>query len=89
MAVLTADDYRALRDSIYRAGFGKEELKARPGLPSKAQLLAAFQSIEDFFEANRTVLKTGIDTAIGFTTTAALARKIVLTWLIWKVGIGG
>jgi hypothetical protein len=89
MAVLQPADYSELRDRVYRAGSGKEELKARPSLPNEGQLLAAFQACEDFWENNRATLKAAIDTALGFTTTAALARKLALAWLIWKIAKGG
>ena len=81
MAVI---EYGKLREYIYQAGQGKEELKARPSLPNEAQLTATFQAIEDFWVNNQTTLKASIDIAIGFTTSAALARKLVIAWLYWK-----
>lgn len=85
MATLTTADYRELRESVYRAGAGKEELKLLAGLPNEAKLLAMFQSQEDFLVANFATLKSGIDTALGITTTNALARKLVAGYLLWKI----
>ena len=89
MAVLLPADYGALRRLLYRTGEGKEELKARPNLPNEAQLLAAFQVLEDFWENNKAAVKVDLDTALGFTTTAPLAKKIGKAWLAWKFGQGG
>lgn len=85
MAVLTGADYGELRNSVYQLGKGKEELKALAFLPNKSQVLAAFQAIEDFWEANKATLKADVDTALGVTTTAAFAEKILAAWLSWKV----
>lgn len=89
MAQLTPSDYDELRRTIYTTGGGKDELKARAALPNEAQLVAAFQALEDRWENNRLTLKGDIDTALGFTTTATLAKKIGLAWLIWKATRGG
>lgn len=89
MAQLTNDDYRELRRTVYRWGDGKDELKARPNLPSETELRGAFQAIEDWWSDNQASLKAAIDAAIGFTTSAALARKIGKAWLIWKFKKGG
>lgn len=89
MATLTNAHYKQLRASVYRWGEGKEELKARANLPSEAQLKAAFQACEDFWESNKATLKANIDQALGVTTTNPEARKIALAWLRWRVGNGG
>jgi hypothetical protein len=89
MAILGPADYRDMRRQLYSPGDGKEELKARPNLPNEAQLKAAFQVFEDFWENNKVSVKASLDTAIGFTTTAALAKKIGRVWLFWKFGQGG
>ena len=89
MATIDAQAYETLRASLYRAGEGKEELKARANLPNEAQLKAAFQACEDFWETNKATLKTNIDTALGVTTTNTEAKKIALAWLRWRVGNGG
>jgi hypothetical protein len=89
MAVLTDTDYGAIRHSVYTAGQGKEELKALGNLPTKAQLKAAFQVLEDFWSDNAAQVKTDLETALGFSITGALAKKIGLAWLIWKVSKGG
>ena len=77
--------YSELRDSVYLAGAGKEELKALPSLPDKPHLLAAFQSIEDFLVGNSPVIKSSMDVALGITTSQALFRKIFAGYLSWKV----
>jgi succinylarginine dihydrolase len=89
MAVLGNDDYGQIRESLYKAGFGKEELKALPNLPNEAQLKAAFQVMEDLWTNNAATVKTNIETALGRSITAALARKIGRAWLEWKTGKGG
>ena len=89
MAVLTDSDSGEIRKALYAAGQGKEELKALPNLPNEAQLKAAFQAIEDFWTNNAATLKTNMETALGRTITATLARKIGRAWLEWKTGKGG
>ena len=82
MAVLTNADYRQIRAKLYSAGNGKDELKARASLPNETQLKAAFQSLEDWWDANRLAAKTLVDNGIGFTTNAALARFIFVAWFL-------
>lgn len=89
MAVLNTDDYQKLREHLYQWGTGKEELKALSNLPNKSQMLAAFQAIEDFWTTNAATLKTNMEVALGRPISVALARKIGLAWLTWKVGKGG
>jgi hypothetical protein len=89
MATITSADLDTLySQTLYRPGQGKEELKALAALPNKTQLVAAFQVIETFWETNKAAVKADIDTALGVTTSAALARKIGLAWLLWKVARG-
>ena len=76
MAVLSTNDYQQMRQYLYRKGFGKEDLHLLAGLPTKAQLLGAFQAVEDNNQASRTVIKNAIDAAIGFATSVSLAKKI-------------
>jgi hypothetical protein len=96
MATLTDQDYGALRRIAYRAGYGKEELKALPNLPKKSQLKAAFQAIEDGMlttpipagAVGMTViaaLKGRTETAIGQTVPMALFVKLFDTWVRWRV----
>jgi hypothetical protein len=84
MAVLDNSDYNTLRDRLYSAGQGKTELKALVSLPNETKLRAGFQAIEDFWTDNQLTLKAALDTALGFTTTNALAKKFLLAWLIWR-----
>lgn len=87
MAVLTSDDYREMRQYIYRNGFGKEELKARASLPNEAQQLAVFQALEDATVSHFTgTIKPAIDNNIGgAATTLVLAQKIYAGYLRWKI----
>jgi hypothetical protein len=89
MAVINNDDYGQMRRSVYRAGQGKEELKALAGLPNKTELRAAFQVFENFWTNNAAQLKSDLETALGRSITNALARKIGRAWLEWKLGKGG
>ncbi len=84
MAVLTDAQKFEMHKLIRQINFGKTELKAAGVAAPK--LGDAFQAVEDFWEANRPTLKSNIDTAIGFTTTNAFAKKIGKAWLAWKWG---
>lgn len=88
MAVLTNADYKQIRAKLYSAANGKEELKARPSLPSETKLKAAFQNLEDWWEANRLTAKGQVDAGIGFTTNAALARFIFVAWILNRIARG-
>ena len=86
MATLTSADYKVLRKSVYSAGAGKEELKALANLPNEGQILACFQALEDATIAHFTAtIKPAIDTALGVTTSTALAKKIYGAYLLWKL----
>jgi hypothetical protein len=89
MAVLTDTDYGEIRRSVYTAGQGKEELKALASVPNQMLLKAAFQVLEDFWSNNAATVKADMETALGFSISGALAKKIGLAWLIWKVSKGG
>jgi len=86
---LTNAEYGVLRDRLYRLGRGKEELKALPNLPNKTQLIAVFQVLEDFWENNKATVKGDMETALGFSITGTLAKKIGRAWLESKFGRGG
>lgn len=87
MAILNAADYRDIRKTIYRVGFGKEELKALTGgMPNETQLLAGFQSMEDRLVAQFANFKTDFQTAIGGKTiTNAGMQKVLAGYLVWKI----
>lgn len=87
--ILTPSDYSQLRDSLYRVGFGKEELKALSSLPDKAHIMAAFQSLEDNLVAAFPAWKADLDTALGVTTTNALAQKAMVAFFAWRVRKAG
>jgi hypothetical protein len=88
MAILTDSDYSEMRDRLYSVGQGKEQLKAHPVLPNESQLRAAFQSIEDSWEANRAAMKSALDGALGVTTTAIEARFFFAAWIVNKLRRG-
>lgn len=85
MATLTPQDYGEIRLAVYRLGAGKEELKALPALPNKAQLMAAFQSFETDMTNAFPGLKANMDAALGVVTTQTLARKMFAAYLRWKL----
>jgi len=85
MATIEWSDYSDMRNALYHKGAGKEEMKAMTDLPSKSQLKAVFQAIEDWWESEQATLKAAIDNAYGQTTTVALARKIMKAWVAWKL----
>ena len=85
MATLNDQDYGQIREALYRKGVGKEELKALGSLPSKAQLKAAFQSMENDTVASFSSVKSNMDTALGVTTTTTLAQKLYAAYLRWKI----
>jgi hypothetical protein len=89
MATLTDQEYGELRRLIYRAGHGKEELKALANLPDSPTFKAILEAVETFWEDNRAALKADMDTAAGFTLTAPLAKKIGKAWLGHKMKRGG
>ena len=86
MADITAH-YRELRKSVYATGLGKEELKALTGgLPSKAELLAAFQGLEDAVVAAYPTWKSGLEADLGgVTLTNPAAQKLIAGYLRWKI----
>jgi hypothetical protein len=81
MAQLTDQSFARIWQRVYSAGFGKEELKAHATLPTKAQARAAFQTIEDWWDAAQGQVKADFDAALGVTTTQAEARKIAAAWV--------
>lgn len=89
MATLINTDYGRLRDLLYRAGFGKEELKALASLPNESQILAGFQVFEDFWTNNAAQVKSNLEAALGRSITNTLARKFGRAWLEWKTDKGG
>ena len=86
MATLTNAEKFEIFKLIRQNGFGKAELKAS-GI-SAPKLGDCFQAMEDFWElpANKAAAKSAIDTAAGFSTTNAFAKKIAKAWLAWKWG---
>lgn len=65
---------------------------AHPVIYTKAQINAAIQAIEDWFEKPgiQANLKADVDAAtapLGITFTSAYVRRIVKRWLLWKYRI--
>lgn len=86
MATLTAENYKALRKTVYQAGAGKEEFKALANLPNETQLMACFQVLEDWVTNDFAGLKTDMQTALGgVTITVPHAKKIIAAFLLWKI----
>ena len=85
MATIT--DYQAakFRQELHKKVY--DELLAISPPLTKAQLKAAFQACEDFWENSRAGLKADIDTAVGQALSVSLAKKIGKLWLKWKWGI--
>lgn len=84
MAIITDSQCAKWRQKLHRESLALMQAEATP--LTKAEYKAAFQAIEDFWEANRTVLKGDIDTAVGRSISNALAKKIGRQWMQWKWG---
>jgi len=72
---LTWDDYGEIRSAIYR-GDSKTELKSLAVLPSKAEIKAAIDFVATAIDNNKAAVKSGIDSALGVSTTPELAATI-------------
>ena len=72
---IDADDYKKVRSDLYR-GTIKTELKNLTNLPDKSELQAAIQFCMSTLDNNKATIKSGIDSALGITTTASLAAAI-------------
>ncbi len=79
MAIINQRRYKRLRKRIF-SGSGKVELK-KAELPSKAQLLAVFQALEDIFNSGVKNNATALITAYGSTPSPALVKEIKIAWL--------
>jgi hypothetical protein len=84
---ISDEQYGLMRDALRREA--KAELKALANLPNETQLRAAFDVLNDPWEADRLATKASIDTALGVTTTAALAKAIGKAFLSAKFRLGG
>lgn len=83
MAILGPNELCALRQAVARRG-------AVPVNYTKAQIDAAVQAVEDFFEANRAGMSTAINTATApLVLTVAQKKELVRQWLIHKFNAGG
>lgn len=81
MAILLPDDLTVLR---------QQSARDQTVDYTKAQINAALQAIEDFFEANRGAISAAINTATApYVFTAAQKRRMVAYWLQQKFGREG
>lgn len=79
MATLSADQYTQLRQAA---------AQGQATVPwNKAQLNAAAQAVEDWFEANRASLNTAINAATTpLVLPAAVKRALLISYLTQKAG---
>ena len=75
MAVLTPAEQATLRTEMLAGD--------TPGTKVKADFIAAFQEIEDWFEANR----ADLGTAITGSWTSPQKKRLVKFWLRYKFGV--
>lgn len=85
MATISDSKAAKFRQDLH--GEGLSLLQAESPPLTKAQLKAAFQAVEDFWETNRVTLKASMDAAAGVTMSNALAKKIGKFWLKDKWGL--
>ena len=83
----TLTDYRCAKFRQQLHNNDLDLLFAESPVLTKAELKAAFQAIEDFWEDNRVSLKSDIDSAIGRSISNTLAKKLGKYWLQWKWGV--
>lgn len=81
MAALTAPEFAPIRQRL-------ADLVRAPHY-RKAQVNAAVQAVEDWFEANQPALGTAIETAAPGVFSAAQKRLLVRAWLLSKFERGG
>jgi S-methylmethionine-dependent homocysteine/selenocysteine methylase len=84
---ISDEQYGLMRKAVFREAKG--DLRALASLPNKTELRAAFDVVNDLWEDNKASTKSGIDTALGLTTTAPLAKAIGKAWLTGKFDTGG
>lgn len=58
----------------------------RTASPSKTQLRALIQGLENWFEANRLTAKAAMEAEAGVSITNAFAKKIARVWMEIKFG---
>ena len=74
MAVLTDEDYTALKRALRADPAAKAEMRALS--PAKQDWMDALQGMEDWWVVNRVNAKAAMETASGLTLTNALAKKL-------------
>ncbi len=84
MAIITNKHCAKFRQNLHREALAL--MQAEPIPLTKTEYKAAFQAIEDFWEANRVVLKGDINAAVGRNISNTLARKIGKQWMQSKWG---
>jgi hypothetical protein len=84
---ISDEQYGLMREALFREARG--DLKALANLPSKTELRAAFDVVNDLWENSRAGTKASIDGALGVTTAPALAKAIGKAFLGVKFRLGG
>ena len=82
MGTITDFQCAKFRQKLHDESF--DLLQAESPALTKAEIKTAFQMIEDFWENNRTTLKTNIETVLGKSISNNLAKKIGKWWLEYK-----
>jgi len=78
MAELTNSDLRSFANYFRRNPAAKAALLSQD--LSRPELVAAFQALEDGYEAHRPTLKAAMDSAAGQTISVPLAVHIEAAW---------
>ncbi len=82
--VITDVQCAKFRQKLHREALALMQAETIP--LTKLEYKAAFQAIEDFWEANRVTLKGDMNPAVGRNISNALARKIGKQWMRSKWG---
>ncbi|MEE9586115.1 MAG: hypothetical protein V3W09_04365 [Nitrososphaerales archaeon] len=79
MATLTNEDFTFYKHALRQDATAKTEMQSAE--LTKVQWKAAIQAIEDWYEADRLVVKGLMETASGVTLTNQLAKKLAKVWM--------
>lgn len=84
---LTRKQYGDIRAELFQGG-AKADLQVPLGhLPSKEQMLAIYQLVDDDFQAMRQALRGKIATLLGVPNaqvSANLVKRIIIAFVAWK-----
>jgi hypothetical protein len=84
MARLTNADLTAYKHALRHDPQARQAM--RNAALSKSEWTAGLQGIEDWFEAQRPLIKAAIEAGIGHPIPPILARKLVRVWMEHKFG---